>query len=64
MKRREFIHSISHAMAASAIHSNFNFLDEKRNYSVLSNTLNTDNIVVFVELSGGNDGLNLSLIHI
>ncbi|MEY2940393.1 MAG: hypothetical protein RJA67_78 [Bacteroidota bacterium] len=58
MKRREFIHSISHAMAASAIHSNFNFLDEKRNYSVLSNTLNTDNIVVFVELSGGNDGLN------
>jgi uncharacterized protein (DUF1501 family) len=58
MKRREFIHSISHAMAASAIHSNFNFLDEKGNYSVLNNTLNTDNIVVFVELSGGNDGLN------
>lgn len=58
MKRREFIHNISHALAVSTIHSNFNFLDEKRSYSVLNNTLNTDNIVVFVELSGGNDGLN------
>lgn len=58
MKRRQFIHSISHAMAVSAMHSNFKFLDKSKNLSVLNNTISPDNIVVFVELNGGNDGLN------
>ena len=59
MRRRDFLHDISHAAALGAIAPNFNFnwfLNKK--YSLLNNTAEKGKILVLVQLQGGNDGLN------
>lgn len=59
MKRREFIHNLSHAMAAGTILPHLNYLNASTQYSALNNTLNPDKILVILRFDGGNDGLNM-----
>lgn len=59
MKRRKFLHSISHVSALAASMPSFAFSDFNfDNNSYLSNTESKGNILVLIKLSGGNDGLN------
>lgn len=58
MKRRDFIHNASHAIAASTILRNFSFLDPSKNYSLLRNTKDAGKILIVLRFDGGNDGLN------
>ena len=58
MKRRDFIHNFSHALAAGAILPNFNYLEASKKYALLENTVNPGKILIALNLSGGNDGLN------
>ena len=56
MKRRDFIHNISHAAALGAIMPSLPI-----NWSsseLLNNTINPGNVLVIIRLDGGNDGLN------
>ncbi|MEN8805705.1 MAG: DUF1501 domain-containing protein [Wenyingzhuangia sp.] len=59
MKRRDFLHNISHLAAGSFMLPSFandlNFLD---NNSLLSNTIDEGKILLLIKLNGGNDGLN------
>ena len=58
MKRRDFIHNFSHALAAGAILPNFNYLEASKKYALLENTVDPGKILIVLNLNGGNDGLN------
>lgn len=59
MKRRDFLHKMSHAAASPFIIPNFvNDLRFANPGSILNNTAQRGNIIVMVKLNGGNDGLN------
>jgi len=61
MKRRDFIHQISHAVALPALMSGISWesLAQASNSSLLGNTLAEGNILIMVLMNGGNDGLNM-----
>lgn len=59
MKRRDFLHNFSHALAAGAILPNFNYLEASKKYALLENTIDPGKILIVLNLSGGNDGLNM-----
>ena len=59
MERRKFLHDLAHAAAVPALFSNFaldNFSFSSE--SILTNTLSKGNILIVVNMNGGNDGLN------
>ena len=59
MKRRDFLHNLSHLGAASLFASDLAFGSNLYNFnSYLSNTLSSGKVLVLVKLNGGNDGLN------
>jgi len=59
MKRRDFLHNLSHLGAASLFASDLAFGSSLYNSnSYLSNTLSSGKVLVLVKLNGGNDGLN------
>ena len=58
MKRREFIHDLSHAAALSAFLPAFDLGFALNKSSVLNNTTDKGNILIIIKLNGGNDGLN------
>ena len=59
MKRRDFLHDLSHIGVASLFANDLVFgLELQNNNSYLSNTLSPGKILVLVKLNGGNDGLN------
>ena len=59
MKRRNFLHNLSHLGAASLFASDLAFGSNLYNSnSYLSNTLSSGKVLVLVKLNGGNDGLN------
>ncbi|MHA8106324.1 DUF1501 domain-containing protein [Aquirufa sp. 5-AUSEE-100C1] len=59
MKRRDFIHNFSHAVAAGAILPNFNYLEASKKYALLENTVDPGKILIVLNFNGGNDGLNM-----
>jgi len=58
MKRRDFIHNFSHAIAAGAILPHFNYLEASKKYALLENTVEPGKILILLNFNGGNDGLN------
>ena len=59
MKRRDFLHNLSHIGAASLMVNNLSFSSELYNIdSYLNNTINSGKIIILIKLQGGNDGLN------
>ena len=59
MKRRDFLHDLSHIGVASLFANDLAFgLELQNNNSYLSNTMTPGKILVLVKLNGGNDGLN------
>ena len=59
MKRRDFLHNLSHLGAASLFPSDLAFGSNLYNSnSYLNNTLSSGKVLVLVKLNGGNDGLN------
>ena len=58
MKRRDFIHDISHAAALGAVLPTFNIDWNTNSSNILNNTLDKGKILVLIRLNGGNDGLN------
>ncbi|MDB4715867.1 DUF1501 domain-containing protein [Flavobacteriaceae bacterium] len=59
MKRRDFLHNISHLAAGSFMLPSFaNGLNFSDNNSFLSDTINEGKILLLIKLNGGNDGLN------
>jgi len=58
MKRRDFIHNFSHAVAAGTMLPHLNFLDATKKYSLLENTATKGKILIMLRFDGGNDGLN------
>ena len=58
MKRRDFLHDISHVAAIGALLPNFGLGWQTKTNSLLNDTLETGRILVLIRLSGGNDGLN------
>ena len=59
MKRRDFLHNLSHLGAASLFASDLAIGSNLYNSnSYLSNTLSSGKVLVLVKLNGGNDGLN------
>ena len=59
MKRRDFIHNFSHALAATTMLPHLNYLDASKKYSLLENTASPGKILIVLRLDGGNDGLNM-----
>lgn len=60
MKRRTFIHQLTHAAAMPALFTSLGINPLKlSSYSLLSNTLQEGNILIILLLNGGNDGLNM-----
>ena len=58
MRRRDFLHGISHAVAGSFVMPSFaQGLDFSTN-SFLNHTLGQGKILILIKLNGGNDGLN------
>jgi uncharacterized protein (DUF1501 family) len=57
MKRRDFLHDISHLAALGAVLPSMGFSFHS-NYELLNNTLEKGKILVIIKLNGGNDGLN------
>ena len=58
MKRRSFLHSLSHLAASPFLFSNHVYGKYISNLSSLSNTLSRGRILILIKLDGGNDGLN------
>ena len=59
MKRRDFLHDLSHIGVASLFANDLAFgLELQNNNSYLSNTMTPGKVLVLVKLNGGNDGLN------
>lgn len=58
MKRRDFLHDFSHAAALSALLPGFTLNWNSKKYDLLNNTSERGNILVLLQLNGGNDGLN------
>ena len=59
MKRRDFIHKLSHAAASPFVLPPFvSDLRFAHPNSILNNTAQQGNIIVLIKLNGGNDGLN------
>ena len=59
MKRRDFLHNLSHFSAASLLMPKLSFGNGIYNSnSYLSNTVYSGKVLVLVKLNGGNDGLN------
>ena len=58
MKRREFLHDVSHAAALGTLLPTFGFGLQSNSYSLFSNTSDLGKILVLIRLNGGNDGLN------
>jgi len=59
MKRRSFLHNLSHIGAASLITPNLAFGTQFYNLnSYLNNTIDSGKILLLIKLQGGNDGLN------
>ncbi len=59
MKRRDFLHNFSHALAASTMLPHLNYLDASKKYPLLENTVNPGKILIMLRFDGGNDGLNM-----
>ncbi len=59
MKRRDFIHNFSHALAASTMMPHLSYLDASKKYSQLENTVDPGKILIVLRFDGGNDGLNM-----
>lgn len=57
MKRRQFLHDLSHAAALGAVMPNLGF-PYFNNYDQLGSTNTKGNVLIVVKLFGGNDGLN------
>ncbi len=59
MKRRDFLHDLSHLGAVSLFASDLAFGSSLYNSnSYLNNTLSSGKVLVLVKLNGGNDGIN------
>ncbi len=58
MKRRDFLHDISHAAALGSILPTIGFGWNEKSYSLFEETVSRGKILVLVRLNGGNDGLN------
>ena len=58
MKRRDFLHGISHAMAAPVMFTGLDISTLLLDAPAFSNTVEPGNILILVRLNGGNDGLN------
>jgi len=58
MKRRDFLHGISHAMAAPVMFTGLDLGTLLLNAPAFSNTVELGNILILIRLNGGNDGLN------
>lgn len=58
MKRRDFLHDISHAAALGSLLPTFGLGWQDKSYSLFDNTIDAGKILVLIRLNGGNDGLN------
>ncbi len=58
MKRRAFLHHVSHSIAIPSLVGSFGLLAPKRLSSFLRLAADTDKVLVLIYLQGGNDGLN------
>ena len=58
MKRRDFLHDITHAAALGSILPTIGFGWNEKSYSLFEDTISRGKILVLVRLNGGNDGLN------
>ncbi|MDC6457376.1 DUF1501 domain-containing protein [Flavobacteriaceae bacterium] len=58
MKRRDFLHDISHALAAPIIFTGIDFNSLLFETPSFLNTIEAGNILILIRLNGGNDGLN------
>ena len=58
MKRREFIHDLSHLAALGGVLPTLGFGMFDPSYELLSETVTPGNILILIRLDGGNDGLN------
>ncbi len=58
MKRRDFLHDISHVAALGALIPAINLKWSLASNDLLNNTIDSGKILVLIRLNGGNDGLN------
>jgi len=58
MRRRDFLHDISHAAALGTLLPTFGLGWQDKSYSLFDNTIDAGKILVLIRLNGGNDGLN------
>ena len=58
MRRREFLHGLSHAVAVPSMFSGINLNSILRYSPLFTNTNTKGKILILVKLEGGNDGLN------
>ena len=58
MKRRDFLHNLSHAVAVPSMFSGLDLSSILRSSPLFSNTNEKGKILILIKLEGGNDGLN------
>ena len=58
MKRRDFLHNLSHAVAVPSMFSGLDLSSILSSSHLFSNTNQTGKILILIKLEGGNDGLN------
>jgi uncharacterized protein (DUF1501 family) len=58
MKRRDFLHNFSHAVAVPSMFSGLNLSSILSSSPLFSNTNEKGKILILIKLEGGNDGLN------